>query len=140
MEKCYIINIMKLMRKKFTSGTSLLLCILFFGVIVSSDLPYLHNLDADFNIYNIKTLVILEGKHHHEDNPKSPLVDFHKIKINEIGVCPICDVIGNLNFIFSFLTSKFAYKLNSSLIYSIYSNLFPSNDFNISAPRAPPLL
>jgi len=70
---------MKLIRKKFASGISLLVCILFFGVIVFSNFPYLHNLDADLNIWNVKNFIILEEKHYQEDNPKSPHFDFYKV-------------------------------------------------------------
>jgi len=130
---------MKIIRKKYISGISLLLCIFFFIFITITDFPYFHNLDADFNIWNIKTSVILEGEHHHEANPQSPLFDFHKIKIIDIGECPICQIFGNLRFIFSDLALNFCYKINCSSKYPQYSFLLSSNIYNVPLSRAPPL-
>ncbi|MFC1562828.1 hypothetical protein ACFL4Z_02115, partial [candidate division KSB1 bacterium] len=129
---------MEIIRKKYTSAISLLLCILFFGIITVSDLPYLHNLDADLNIGYEKNVIVLEGRHNHENNPKSACFDFHKIKIVKVGECLICNIFNNFSFVFSFLTTNFDYKPDSSSIYSKLSSPFLSNIFNISFPRAPP--
>ena len=130
---------MKIIRKKYISGISLLLCIFFFVFITITDFPYFHNLDADFNVWNVKNSVILEGEHHHEANPQSPLFDFHKIKIIEIGECPICQIFFNLRFIFLSQPLNFYYKTNCSSNYFTYSFFIPSNIYNISLSRAPPL-
>ena len=129
-----------MLMKKYKSILSLLLCLLFLGTVSVSNLPYLHNLDADLNIWNVKSFVILEGKHNQEDNSKSPHFDFYKIKIIKVGECFICDILCNCKSIFSLLNLSFCYKTNYLSIFAIYSILFSSNIYNISAPRAPPLL
>jgi len=124
--------------KKHKSVISVLLCIIFFYFINSSTFPYFHNLDADLNIWNVKTLIILEGEHHHEDNPKSPLYDYHKIKLIEVGNC-FCQIFSNSRFIFLSQSLNFYYKLN--YLFNCFKNsiLLPSNIYNASLSRAPPL-
>ena len=125
--------------KKYKSVTSVFLCIIFFYFINFSTFPYFHNLDADLNIWNVKTLIILEGEHHHEANPQSPLFDFHKTKIIDIGECLICQILSNSRFIFLSQSLNFYYKLNYLFNYFKNSFIFPSNIYNISLSRAPPL-
>lgn len=117
---------------------SLFLCIVFIFFICIINFPFLHNMEADVNIWNIKTYVILEGKHHHEDNPKSPCFDFHKIKIKNIGECLICLIFSYLRFIASSKNSNFFNKISYPLIYLHSSLTYISNFFNIPLFRAPP--
>ena len=131
---------MKTIRKKYIRVISSLLCCIILSFTIVTSFPYFHNLDADLNIWNVNELIILEGKHNHKDNPDSPCIDFHKIKIINVGDCLICDVFGNLRFIFSSLSLVFYNGINYPLNFLKYTFLFQSNIYNLSSPRAPPVL
>jgi len=124
--------------KNYVLVISLFLCIAFVFFICIMNFPFVHNIDADFNIWNVKELIILEGEYHHEDNPKSPCFDFHKIRIKNVGECLICLMFSHLRFIASAQNSNFFYKISYPLIYLRSSLYYISNIFNIPLFRAPP--
>ena len=128
-----------MIRRKYISVISLIICLNFLCFISIIYFPFLHNLDADLNIWNVKTLIILGGEHHHEDNPKSACFDYHTIKIIDIGECLICHVFKNSHFIFLSQSLNIYYKLNYSFNYFKNSILLPSNIYNLPLLRAPPL-
>lgn len=125
--------------RKYISVISLIICLNFLCFISIIHFPFFHNLDADLNIWNVKSLIILVGEHHHEDNPKSACFDYHKTKIIDIGKCLICQILSNSRFIFLSQSLKFYYKINHLFNYFKYSILLPSNIYNLPLLRAPPL-
>lgn len=127
-----------MIRRKYISVISLIICLNFLCFISIIHFPFFHNLDADLNIWNVKSLIILGGEHHHEDNPKSPLYDYHKIKLIEVGNC-FCQIFSNSRFIFLSQSLNFYYKLN--YLFNCFKNsiLLPSNIYNLPSLRAPPL-
>jgi len=99
-------------RKKYFKVLSFLLSIFFFCFVSIIYFPFLHNLDDDINIWNVKTFIILEGEHHHDANPKSPGIEFHKIKLIDINDCLICQILNNVRFVLSYQHVSFFYSLN----------------------------
>ena len=125
--------------RKYISSISLFISIFFFSFITANTFPLFHNLDADFNVTNVNSIVILEGEHHHEDNPKSACFDYHTIKIKEIGKCIVCQILNNIRFIFLTQSFNFYYKLYYLFNYFRSLTFLPSNIYNVSLSRAPPL-
>ena len=124
---------------KTEKNLSLLLCLFFIYYIVLASFPFVHNLDADFNIWNVKLVVILEGKHNHEDNPQSACFDFHQIRLVEVGDCPVCQFGNNSRYLFfSFINNLFydAFVQKNSFSDSYH---FSTYKYNIPHLRAPPV-
>ena len=126
--------------RKYISSISLILSVVFSIFISIIYLPFFHNLDADLFFWNAKTLIILDGKHNHADDLKSPCFDFHEIKIINIGECLICQIFSNLRFEFSDKTSNFSLKIVYSSDFFKSSYHIFSNIYNIPLSRAPPIL
>ena len=125
--------------RKYISVISLIVSLNFFCFTGIISFPFFHNLDADLNIWNAENFIILEGKHHHEDNPKSACFDYHKIKIIDSGECLICHVFNNLRFIFLNQSLNFYYKINHLFNYFKSSFIFFTKLYNLPLLRAPPL-
>ena len=130
---------MSIIRKKFVKIFSVLLCIAFINFVIIIYFPFLHNLDADINVWNFKYFVILKGEHHHEANPKLPGFEYHEIKLIDIENCPICNVLDNARLFISSQSVNFCYNFNF-LLESLPKSLnIPSNIYDLPLLRAPPL-
>lgn len=127
------------MRKKNSKNLSLLLCLFFIYYIVLASFPFVHNLKADLNVWNVKLVVILEGKHNREDNPQSACFDFYQIRLVEVGDCPVCQLGSNnkllsFSFVNNFFYDTFIKKSSFSDLYH-----FSTYEYDIPHLRAPPV-
>ena len=131
---------LRLLRKKYLSFVASGMVILLSGLLSVSELPILHNLNADLNIWNVKSFIILEGEHHHEPNPESACFDFHTIKIIDIGECLGCQIVNNFNFQIIIFLIDFCENVKTSN-YFVYSSLhLVPQYYNLSLLRAPPII
>ena len=130
---------MKTIREKYLKIISPLLCFIIIFISSITYIPYFHNLEADLNIWNVDSLIILEGKHNHEDNPNSACFDFHQIRLVEVGDCPVCQFGNNSRYLFfSFINNFFydAFVQKNSFSDSYH---FSTYKYNIPHLRAPPV-
>ena len=124
--------------RKYKPAILLIVSLSFLYFISIVYFPFIHNLDSDFNPFNTKTLVILEGKHNHKDNPESPCFDFHRIKLINVGDCLICTIFGTFRFIFSNQVSSFFHEITYLFSCFEYFSPYVSKSFNLPLLRAPP--
>lgn len=124
--------------KNYVPAISLFLCLIFLSFVSIINFPFLHNIDADINIWNVKNYVILEGKHHHENDLQVPCIEFHHLVFKDVGICAICYFFGNFKSSLSFQTLNFfhytIYFLNFHKSLIFFSLIL----FYIPVLRAPP--
>lgn len=124
--------------KNYVPVISLFLCIVFVSFICIINFPFLHNMEADVNIWNVKTYVILEGKHHHENNLQVPCFEFHHIIFKNVGICAICYFFSNFKFTFSPQILSFFHYITEFLNFHKSLIFFGLILFYIPILRAPP--
>lgn len=129
---------MRLLREKYVRWIASGMAILLTGFLSISQMPFLHNIDAEFNVWNVKSFIILEGEHHHEPNPQSACFDYHIIKIKDAGECLGCQIVNNFRFLVTGIKIDFL-ENNKYTDYFIHKSLrVSSHYFNLPQLRAPP--
>ena len=129
------------MRKRILGGkkASLLISLFFLYYVVLTSFPFVHNMKADLNFWNVKYYILLEGIHHHEDNLKSPCLDFHQTKLIEVGYCPVCNLCNNDRFLFVNYENLSFYNKFIEYYSPLNFSYFISLKYNTPFLRAPPL-
>ena len=129
-----------LIRKKYLPVFSPVLSVLLAGFLCISQFPFMHNLNADFNVWNVKSFIILEGEHNHEPNPQSALIDYHKITIVEVEECLACHLVNSLRFLIINRPVDYYYKIDSPICFLNSSFHNVSQYYNLPPLRAPPIV
>lgn len=129
-----------LIRKKYLPVFSPVMAVLLAGFLCISQFPFMHDLNADFNVWNVKSFVILEGEHHHEPNPQSACIDYHKVTIVEIGECLACHLVNSFRFLVINQPVDYYYKIDSSVCFSNNSFQHALHYYNLPPLRAPPIV
>lgn len=129
-----------LIRKKYLPVFSPMLAVLLSGFLCISQFPFMHDLNADFNVWNVKSFIILEGEHHHEPNPQSACIDHHKITIVDVEVCLACYLVNSLRFPIINQPVDYYYNIDSPICFLNNSFQHISQYYNLSPLRAPPIV
>ena len=100
--------------------------------------PQFHDLDSDFNFWNVSSRLILEGEHHHSPNPAESCIDYHTKKNITIEDCYVCSLLTNYRTTF---TCSFQFVSNeianiSNLLR--HTSVLPSSQCMLLSDRAPP--
>jgi len=120
---------------------SLSVFVIYFTLLsLSIQFPFFHNLKKDFNFYNVKNYIELEGEHHHENYPSTECIDNHKTIIISVGECDVCLLLANYNFKYDctlYRTKFLPYSPNLTfLVNEPFNIIFRFSLFS----RAPPFI
>ena len=118
---------------------SLFLCLFFINYVVLISFPFVHNLDADLNIWNVKLVVVNDVKHNQEPHPDSACFDYHNFKLIKVGDCPVCQLGSNNNVLLFSIDNSFFYDSFTQISNVYASYCISSHKYNIPQLRAPPL-